>query len=75
MPDQTNVLTLALGDREPMHEFIDRLGDEEEAKRIRKIMAAATDNPLLRSLLLAEYDDEPYTEEQQTRVKKAPQGP
>lgn len=75
MPDQTNVLTLALGDREPMHEFIDRLGDEEEAKRIRKIMAAATDNPLLRSLLLAEYDDEPYTEEQQARVKKALQGP
>ena len=74
MPDQTNVLTLALGDREPLHEFIDRLGDEE-AKRIRRIMAAATDNPLLRSLLLAEYDDEPYTEEQQARVKKALQGP
>ena len=56
MSDRTNVLTVAPSDRESMHEFIDRLGDEE-AKRIRRIMAAATGNPLLRSLLLAEYDD------------------
>ena len=74
MSDRTNVLTVAPSDRESGHEFIDRLGDEE-AKRIRRIMAAATGNPLLRSLLLAEYDDEPYTEERRAHVDKALQGP
>ena len=66
--------TVAPPDRDAMHQFIDRVPDAE-LSRMGRVMAALTDDPVLRSLLTAPYDDEPYTDEQRARVDEARRGP
>lgn len=59
--------------REALHQLIDQLA-ENELSRVEKLIQYVRDgddDPVLRALLLAPWDDEPETEEERAAVQEA----
>ncbi len=57
--------------RDSLHQLIDSLPDELLGEAERYLMTLQTDDPVLRALLLAPYDDEPETDEEHEGVLEA----